>query len=167
MLFTPEANRSDSGFVAVEELAVRFDASLTGTGSRFAAVESLPCAFALAENRWSSYRANCLGVESSLRTPRLEYLALGNAISSLGNYRPLFKAHVEKHLGEEIREVTDRGLALGDSRFVDEMDMLTGRRLRPDRIGRPPSEGRSGSTPESRSDPTFTSAPCPSVQPIG
>lgn len=48
-LFRPEANGCDPGFTSIESLAARFDASLTATGSRFAAVASLPCAFVLAE----------------------------------------------------------------------------------------------------------------------
>jgi len=93
-----------------------------------------------AEYRWSSYQANGLGVASSLCTPHPEYLALGDRSSRLANYRALFSAHVETDLADEIRRVTDRGLALGDSRFVDEMERLTGRRLRPGKRGRPRKE---------------------------
>lgn len=67
-----------------------------------------------AEYRWSSYRTNGLGVASSLCTPHPEYLALGDSASRLANYRSLFSAHVENALADEIRQVTDRGLALGN-----------------------------------------------------
>lgn len=92
------------------------------------------------EYAWSSYRTNGLGAASSLCTPHPEYLALGNSYSRLTNYRALFAAHVENELATSIRHLTERGLALGDSRFVSEMERLTGRRLRPGRMGRPPND---------------------------
>ena len=102
-----------------------------------------------AEYRWSSYRANALGVESSLRTPHPEYLALGDSSSRLKHYRALFAAQVGDGLVTEIRRATDRGLVLGDSRFVDDMKRLTGRELRPRRIGRPRKKGRGDDAGES------------------
>jgi Zn-dependent peptidase ImmA (M78 family) len=48
-LFQPEADRTTVGFSAIEELAGRFQASVTATGSRFAAVVSAPVAFVLSE----------------------------------------------------------------------------------------------------------------------
>lgn len=103
-----------------------------------------------ADYRWSSYRSNGLGVKSSLRTPPPEYLALGDADSRLASYRALFRAHVDEDLVRELRAVTDRGLALGDSRFVEKMERLTGRRLRPGRMGRPPKDERVSKSSESR-----------------
>lgn len=94
--------------------------------------------------------ANTLGVELNLRTPHPEYLVLDDDESRLANYRALSRAHVEEDLATEIREVTDRGLALGESRFVDEMARLTGLRLRAGRMGRPPREERSREVIESR-----------------
>jgi Zn-dependent peptidase ImmA (M78 family) len=48
-LFKPYVNKSEIGFAAVERLAKLFEASLTATGSRFAVLSSIPCAFILAE----------------------------------------------------------------------------------------------------------------------
>lgn len=48
-LFKRFVDRADIGLAAVEELAGRFDASMSTTGSRFAAVAGYPCAFVLAE----------------------------------------------------------------------------------------------------------------------
>jgi hypothetical protein len=48
-LFKPEAERSAVSLAAVENLAGRFEASLTATGSRFAAVAGMPLAFVLSE----------------------------------------------------------------------------------------------------------------------
>jgi Zn-dependent peptidase ImmA (M78 family) len=48
-LFQPEAERAVIGLAAIEELAARFQASLTATGSRYGAVVSAPLAFVLSE----------------------------------------------------------------------------------------------------------------------
>lgn len=48
-LFKPDVDSSEPGFAPLQDLADRFDTSLTATGSRFAAVASTPCAFVLAE----------------------------------------------------------------------------------------------------------------------
>jgi Zn-dependent peptidase ImmA (M78 family) len=48
-LFQPEAEKSPVSLASIEELAGRFGASLTTTGSRFADVISTPCAFVLSE----------------------------------------------------------------------------------------------------------------------
>lgn len=92
-----------------------------------------------AEYRWSSYRANALGVESTLCTPHPEYLALGEGDGRLGAYRALFRPHVDEDLVAEIRRLTDRGMALGNDRFRAEMEALTGVRQRPGPMGRPPA----------------------------
>ena len=47
--FKPSADLSDISFAALDGLAVRFEASVTSTGSRFAAVSDLPCAFVLSQ----------------------------------------------------------------------------------------------------------------------
>ena len=60
--------------------------------------------------------SNALGVKTELRTPHEEYLALGKVEAErLESYRALFKAGVGKELLKEIRENTNRGLALGIS----------------------------------------------------
>lgn len=48
-LFKRFVDKADIGLAAVEELAGRFDASMSATGSRFAAVAGCPCAFVLSE----------------------------------------------------------------------------------------------------------------------
>jgi Zn-dependent peptidase ImmA (M78 family) len=48
-LFQPEAERSTIGLSSIDELAGRFQASVTATGSRYAAVVSAPAAFVLSE----------------------------------------------------------------------------------------------------------------------
>lgn len=49
-LFRPLACKAEIGFAAVDDLADKFEASVTSTGSRFAAEFDLPCTFVLSEN---------------------------------------------------------------------------------------------------------------------
>jgi hypothetical protein len=48
-LFQPEAEKSSISLAAIDDLAERFQASVTATGSRYAAVVSTPLAFVLSE----------------------------------------------------------------------------------------------------------------------
>lgn len=48
-LFKPRVTRSEVSLEAISTLANEFDASFAATGSRFAAVADIPCAFVLAE----------------------------------------------------------------------------------------------------------------------
>jgi len=47
--FNPMVDKADIGFAAIDELAEKFQASTTSTGSRFAAANSAPCAFVLSQ----------------------------------------------------------------------------------------------------------------------
>ena len=53
------------------------------------------------------------------------------------NYRTLFSHHVEGDLLEEIRSSANKGMAFGYDRFKDVIEVLTGRRLKPKKVGRP------------------------------
>lgn len=48
-LFSPYASRSDISFAALEEISEQFEASLSATGSRFASMSPVPCAFVLVD----------------------------------------------------------------------------------------------------------------------
>lgn len=48
-LFKPLVDKVEIGFVAIADLARQFKASLTATGSRFATLTQIPCAFILGE----------------------------------------------------------------------------------------------------------------------
>ncbi len=90
------------------------------------------------EYSWSSYGCNALGVESGLQTPHELYLALGKTKQEiLENYRELFKAHVGVELLKDIRESVNKGLALGNERFVLQIEALTEKRVTPRKAGRP------------------------------
>jgi len=87
---------------------------------------------------WSSYQINALGKESDLCTPHPEYLRLGSTMGErLKNYRALFVHHVESDLLNEIRSSTNKGLAIGGDCFKNEIEVLTGRRLKAKKVGRP------------------------------
>lgn len=88
--------------------------------------------------RWSSYHVNALGRSSDLCTPHPLYLALGvNIAECRKQYRSLFKQHIEGEALEEIRANTNKGLALGNDRFKEEIERLTGRRVKAKKRGRP------------------------------
>ena len=87
---------------------------------------------------WSSYQVNALGKESDLCKPHPEYLRLGSTKSErMDNYRALFAYHVEGDLLDEIRLSLNKGMAIGHDRFKEEIEKLTGRRLKPKKVGRP------------------------------
>ncbi len=90
------------------------------------------------EYSWSSYASNALGVETELQTPHELYLALGKTKNErLENYRQLFKAHVGVELLKEIRDSVNKGLALGNERFMTQIEELTKKRVTPRKAGRP------------------------------
>ena len=92
---------------------------------------------------WSSYQINALGKESELCTPHPEYLRLGGTKSErMKNYRALFVHHVESDLLNEIRSSTNKGLAISGDCFKDEIEVLTGRRLKAKIIYRVKKVGR-------------------------
>ena len=93
-----------------------------------------------ADYAWSSYQCNGLGSSSCLLTPHPLYLELGaNPSIRQEQYRSLFSSHVEAELLTDIRKASNKGLVLGNDRFLDEMEVLSGRRLKEGAKGRPKS----------------------------
>ncbi len=79
---------------------------------------------------WSSYQINGLSKSSSLCTPHVLYTALGrNTLERQSNYRQLFVTHIEHKLLGEIRVALNSGMALGNNKFKQELEIQTGRRL--------------------------------------
>jgi len=73
-LFQPQADNSSISLAAIDDLAERFQASVTATGSRYAAVASTPLAFVLSEQgkvRYAS-RSNPLKDAYAWIPPRLD-----------------------------------------------------------------------------------------------
>ncbi len=90
------------------------------------------------EYAWSSYPINTLGKASELCTHHPEYLILGGTQDErMKNYRALFAHHLESELLEDIRSSLNKGMAMCHERFKEEIELLTGRRLKPKKAGRP------------------------------
>jgi putative transposase len=82
--------------------------------------------------RWSSYRANALGIANPLVTPHERYDALGaDASHRQLAYRALVCAVIPDVTLDEIRSATNTGWALGSKRFRDEIAALLARRTQP------------------------------------
>jgi putative transposase len=87
---------------------------------------------------WSSYQCNALGKKSDLLTPHSIYTRLGtNEQERQLAYRGLFVHQIEGKFLEDIRKVTNKGLALGNDNFFAEIESLTGRRVIERKRGRP------------------------------
>ncbi|MCE9687621.1 transposase [Shewanella sp. AS16] len=90
-----------------------------------------------ADYSWSSYQCNGLGRNSELLSPHRLYLTLGdNEAKRQEQYRALFKSHVDVRLLDDIRKAANKGLALGNERFIDDIVALTGKRLDAGKRGR-------------------------------
>ena len=98
-----------------------------------------------AEYRWSSYHTNALAVESHLWTPHATWLRLGQTHQERSEaYRNLFAGHIEPDELNKVRDAVNKGLALGNDRFRDEIERLTGRRMRLLRRGPKPKNRPDG-----------------------
>ena len=90
------------------------------------------------EYRWSSYRANALGVVNPLITPHHEYLNLGASPESrLQAYRELFVAQVDDPDWALIRAATQQGVVVCDGRFAEVIEKRLGQVVQPRLRGRP------------------------------
>ncbi|MEQ1555910.1 MAG: transposase [Gallionella sp.] len=90
---------------------------------------------------WSSYRANAQGNADVLLAPQELYQRLGRSDEERQSaYRQLFRAQVSKSDVDAIRDATNKGWVLGDSRFGEKVSALTDRRAMPMARGRPKKE---------------------------
>jgi putative transposase len=90
---------------------------------------------------WSSYRANAQGNPDVLIVPHSLYRSLGRTNEERQSaYRQLFRAQISKADVDAIRDATNKGWALGDSRFSAKIEALTKRRAMPLPRGRPKQE---------------------------
>ncbi len=91
-----------------------------------------------ADYLWSSYQINGVGKTSELCIPHPNYLKLGTTPEKrIHNYRELFAGEVDNDLLHEIRDNTQKGMAIGSDRFKEEVEVLTGRRCKARKRGRP------------------------------
>ncbi len=88
---------------------------------------------------WSSFRRHGLGLPAKLSTPHPLYMALGPTDRQRSNaYRNLFKHDLDNQIISEIRQATNQGMALGNDRFKEQIEQLTGRRMKPLKRGPKP-----------------------------
>ena len=79
---------------------------------------------------WSSYKANGLGKQIKMWTPHKNYQQLGKTVDERTMvYRELFSAHFDQSVLKEIRTAVNKGMALGNDRFKQDVERLTGRRV--------------------------------------
>jgi putative transposase len=93
------------------------------------------------EYRWSSYRTNGEGRPSTLITPHGMYERLAkNERERLMAYQSLFSTELDPQIVTTIRSATNGNYALGDSRFVQQVQAHLGRRVERGKAGRPLKE---------------------------
>jgi putative transposase len=94
---------------------------------------------------WSSYRAHAFGRTAKMWQPHPEYLALGETEQSrMSAYRRFFAQQLSTKLITDIRDALNTGLVLGNDRFRQEVEKLTGQRLH--RLKRGPKPKKSGNS---------------------
>ncbi len=94
-----------------------------------------------ADYPWSSYSANADGKEDPLVKSHDLYRRLGRStLERRSAYRELFRFAVCDADLEAIRENTNKAWALGNDRFREKVELLTGRRTTPKPKGRPRKE---------------------------
>lgn len=88
--------------------------------------------------KWSSFQINARGSSSALCKPHEQYLSLGDSKEERSeNYRLFCEKKLSFDLIDEIRENTNKGLAIGDEAFKFSVEKRTGHRLRSLKKGRP------------------------------
>lgn len=91
-----------------------------------------------ANYRWSSYRSNALGQSSAILTPHPLYQAMGaNGEERQSAYRALFRAHLDAEAISNIRLALNQSQPLGNERFYQHIEQMTGQRRESKPRGRP------------------------------
>lgn len=119
--FKPMADACDIGFPALDELASKFEASVTSTGSRFAAANDLPCAFVLSQAgiiRYAS-RSNALREAGA-------WIRLGTSASSASSAQ-LARSRKSQHSNETAADEwfadwRRGGTLIEESRYLPKWD---------------------------------------------
>lgn len=80
-------------------------------------------------------------LNSPLWQPHSLYMKLGHNQASRGKrYQTLFKAHISDKELHTVRDAPHKSLALGNDRFKEEIEPLTGQRVTPLKRGRKRSQ---------------------------
>lgn len=97
--------------------------------------------------RWSSYRANGLGLPDARLTPHSLYLGLDvEPASRYAAYRALFRPQLDADAASEVREALKLGMLLGSERFAETICARLGIRRNTGKRGRAPGEERESPT---------------------
>ena len=97
-----------------------------------------------ARYRWSSYRATGLGQPDHLLTPHPVYSGFGSITAErMANYCALFQTELDGEAISAIQMAFGQGQALGNARFVEQIQRMTGQRCEIHPPGRPrkPTDG--------------------------
>jgi len=79
---------------------------------------------------WSSYHANGVGKQIELCKPHEVITKLGKTRPiRIKTYRELFKYHLDNDELVQVRKAVNQGMALGNDRFKQEVEQLSGRRV--------------------------------------
>jgi len=88
--------------------------------------------------RWSSHRHYVFGADDPLVAKHPIFDRLGdNPTTRCSTFRALFRESIATELIERIRVTTNQGWALGSDVFLDQMERISGRPVRPPKRGRP------------------------------
>lgn len=87
--------------------------------------------------RWSSYRANALGQSDTLISPHSLYTAMA---TSDENRRALFRHQIDSGAIADIRLALSQSQPLGNTRFTDMIEKMTGQRREAKPRGRPKAQ---------------------------
>ena len=91
-----------------------------------------------ANYRWSSYRGNALGQPDGLLTAHPLYMALGtDEASRQAAYRTLFRQPLDAEALGDICLAVRQNQPLGNARFLDMIECMTGQRREAKPRGRP------------------------------
>ncbi len=91
-----------------------------------------------AHYRWTSYRANGLGQPDARLKPYPMYLALGRTDTGRqAAYRARFRAQLDRAAIDDIRLALNQSQPLGNARFLDRIEKVTGMRREARPRGRP------------------------------
>ncbi len=97
--------------------------------------------------RWSSYRANGLGLPDARLTPHSLYLGLDvEPARRCEAYRALFRPQLDADAASEVREALKLGMPLGSERFAETICARLGIRRNTGKRGRAPGEERESPT---------------------
>ena len=90
------------------------------------------------EYPWSSYRANGLGASDPLLSPHALYLELGASLDARQTaYRELFRTELDEAALAELRLAIQQSQPIGNERFLQHIEQMTGQRRQARPRGRP------------------------------